>query len=169
MVLEQDARPAGATGTVGRCRNRDSRPFAHGTRGPQRLGRADQAGVRSGSAWLSVVPRRPALLEGTTGFGGPVARPPTCPPEDRPSTWQGTILTRFALNGYTWPGTLQPRRKSKILFGTPRFKLPSFRFFGFRISDSGYAVDSCAFRSVSPALSWVSRTGPRLIAWLSKR
>ena len=34
---------------------------------------------------------------------------------------------------------------------------------------SGYAVDSCGFWSLSLALSWLSRTGPRSMAWFSKR
>ena len=34
---------------------------------------------------------------------------------------------------------------------------------------SGYAVDSCDFWSLSLALSWLSRTGPRSMAWFSKR
>jgi hypothetical protein len=54
VVLEQDAGPAGATTTGGGGgRNRDPRPLAHGAGGPQRLGRAHQAGVRGGSALLS--------------------------------------------------------------------------------------------------------------------
>ena len=37
------------------------------------------------------------------------------------------------------------------------------------IDKSGYAVDSCGFWSLSLALSWLSRTGPRSMAWFSKR
>ena len=61
-------------------------------------------------------PDRPSWrLRPSSVAGG---RPPTSP-EGRPSTWQGTILPRFALNGHTQPGTLQPRRKSKLLLVTP--------------------------------------------------
>ena len=52
VVLQQDPGPEGPTTTGGGCRNGDSRPVAHGAGGPQRPGRADQAGVRSGFALL---------------------------------------------------------------------------------------------------------------------
>jgi hypothetical protein len=39
----------------------------------------------------------------------------------------GTILPRFALNGYTWSGTLQPRRKSKCLSVSPAAEVAFFR------------------------------------------
>ena len=62
-------------------------------------------------------PPGPAFLETTTAFGG--WRAAAHQPPRRPAKHlQGTILPRFALNGHTQPGTLQPRRKSKLLLVT---------------------------------------------------